>query len=281
LADSPVQNSHTHSPRKNNKNNRIGTRPSKRTLEGDDESETDRDTNKKFRVAEEELVNQDNNHIQSIEHENPSPLKRGSKRLASPGDDDSGKDVQTNRGDKRARKVSRDNLPEQVMDEPMEDADMLSDSVQNPRGKKRDRGDAGSTFGGDEDSFLGDEDEKHRRRRRQRTVSNKKHPRGQKRGRDLQTVESDSEEDIGQSTTRRSRKKRGKKTAGYEDVDDISMEELPLSVDPLCKGRAIGEEWERNGTRYKVGPNGDRLRQTLVKRNRPKYPMVSSMVFSL
>ena len=43
----------------------------------------------------------------------------------------------------------------------------------------------------------------------------------------------------------------------------------------------LGEEWEIGGTKYKVGPNGDRLQQALVKRKRPKYKMVRVHFYGL
>lgn len=259
--------------RKNSKHYPPATRPSKHPLDGDDASESEQETNKKSRIQDDEdLIIQEDDEMDEVEHAEPTRPKRGSKRFASPDEEESSGATRTTRGDKRARKISRDQTPEELLHEPMEeDAEPLSDSVQSPRGKKRDRGEDGL---GDEDSGHGDSDEKHRRRRQRRHVSGKKIPRGQKRGRDLHTVESESESEFDQSSIRRSRKKRGKQTASSDD-EDISMDDAPVSLDPLCKGRVIGEEWELGGTRYKVGPNGDRLRQSLVKRKRPKYPMVS------
>ena len=40
----------------------------------------------------------------------------------------------------------------------------------------------------------------------------------------------------------------------------------------------IGEEWENNGVRYKIGPNGQRLRQALVKKARQKFVMVCRLL---
>ncbi|KAG6854369.1 hypothetical protein C0991_007874 [Blastosporella zonata] len=37
--------------------------------------------------------------------------------------------------------------------------------------------------------------------------------------------------------------------------------------------RSIGDEWESNGVKYKIGSNGQRLRQTLVKKERQKFHM--------
>lgn len=131
------------------------------------------------------------------------------------------------------------------------------------RGKKRDRTEAGSSFGGD-DSVL-DDDEKPQRRRRRRisTKATQSSFRGQKRTRDLHSLDSDDSDS--EAPQRPSlRKKRGRR----------SQDEV-VSNDPLCKGRRIGEEWESNGVRFKVGPNGQRLRQELVKKSRTRFPMVS------
>ena len=218
----------------------------------------------------EEAIQSDENHQMDVEGEGGVIPARGAKRLASPNDEDDFDDsFVTQRRDKRARKISREHppIPE---DDVMVDAefDVVDESHTSPRGKKRDRGDAASTFGGDEDSLMGDSDDKHKRNRRRRTVSTRK-PRGQKRGRESHTFESGSDEEVEVSVG--SRKKRGKKVMAQEDSPFF---EPPYSTDPLCKGRRVGEEWEVGGTKYKVGPNGDRLQQALVKRRRPKYKMV-------
>ena len=88
--------------------------------------------------------------------------------------------------------------------------------------------------------------------------------RGQKRSRDEASEESDEEPD---------RPKR-RDTRGQRGNRDFDVFDAPLSNDPLCKGRRIGEEWEINGIHFKVGPNGQRLRQELVKRSRTRFPMV-------
>ena len=189
------------------------------------------------------------------------PAKRGSKRVASL-DDESFALSRAERLDKRARKVSLERSP-QSADEDMEDEDDLEYVI---RGKKRDRTEAESTFGGD-DSVM-DDDEKPLRRRQRRNVSNKLVPdlsRGQKRGRDSHSHDSDdSDSEVPRRGT--TRKKRGRRS--HDEM-------MPLSNDPLCKGRRIGEEWESNGIRFKVGPNGQRLRQELVKKSRSRFPMVS------
>lgn len=207
-----------------------------------------------------------------VEGEDGVVPARGAKRLASPDDEDDFDDTfVTQRRDKRARKISREHPPIPEDDVMVDaDADFADEPHTSPRGKKRDRRDAASTFGGDEDALMDDSDDNHKRNRRRRTVSTRR-PRGQKRGRESHAFESGSDEEVELSSTRGSRKKRGKKAVAQEDP---SFFEPPYSTDPLCKGRRVGEEWEICGTKYKVGPNGDRLQQALVKRKRPKYKMV-------
>ena len=220
----------------------------------------------------EEAPQSDEDHQMEVEGGGSITPARGAKRLASPDDEDEFDDsFVTQRRDKRARKISREHPPIPEDDVMVDaDADVMDESHTSPRGKKRDRGDAASTFGGDEDSLIDDSDDKHKRNRRRRTVSTRK-PRGQKRGRESHTFEGGSDEEVEFSSTRGSRKKRGKKAVAQEDT---SFFDPPYSTDPLCKGRRVGEEWETGGTKYKVGPNGDRLQQALVKRKRPKYKMV-------
>ncbi|CDO71357.1 hypothetical protein BN946_scf184908.g115 [Trametes cinnabarina] len=194
-------------------------------------------------------------------------IKRGSKRVASLEDDEGLDASRVDRRDKRARKVSIDKsaIAEDYDMEDDEQEDELDGNPSIVRGKKRDRAEAGSTFGGD-DSVI-DDDEKPQRQRRRRTVSNKlsqSSSRGQKRVRDLDSYDSDDSAD--RLKREHTRKKRGKRS---------EEEEVPVSHDPLCKGRHIGEEWESNGIRYKVGPNGQRLRQELVKKSRSRFPMPS------
>ncbi|KAI0921711.1 hypothetical protein AcW2_006600 [Taiwanofungus camphoratus] len=206
--------------------------------------------------------------------------KRGSKRVASPEDDESIESTRVKARDKRARKVLRDKAPEQLdVDVADEDVDAVESAGMDEsvhRGKKRDRAEAGSTFGGDESILdfdeIEDEGKSHRRRKR-RTVSQKKPDataRGQKRGREVESVDSDGE-DSERPKRESTRKKRGKKGS---EAGDLFLEPS-VSLDPLCKGRHIGEEWEANGVHYKVGPNGQRLRQELVKKSRSRFPMPS------
>ncbi|KAF4575263.1 hypothetical protein EYR36_006621 [Pleurotus pulmonarius] len=222
--------------------------------------------------------------------------------------------------DKRARKVSLEKNPNgqlvvvsgnvsedmEVDDEEGEGDDIVTDLRDVVRGKKRDRAEAGSTFGGDDDDdSMPEEDEanlstKERRRRKRRTVNKRKSDagipiRGRKRDRgdsdsDHSEIESSEESDgiVDHGKGKRKHKKRGKRGShvheagtprynGYEhgsgSGSDVSMDGSRVSSQPGCKGRKIGEEWESSGVRYKVGPSGERLRMVLMKQARNKFVM--------
>ncbi|KAI0368114.1 hypothetical protein BV20DRAFT_1114405 [Pilatotrama ljubarskyi] len=250
-----------------------------RTLHGkhalDDEMDAGSETlTKKSRVEGEELIDGDEEpewqaDADDMDVDHSVQLnKRGSKRMASPEDDEGLALSRTDRRDKRARKVSIDKFADAYDDDMDEDelADDADNALGAARGKKRDRAEAGSTFGGDD--YVFDDDEKPQRQRRRRIVSSKlaqSSSRGQKRVRDLESYDSDDSE-VGRSKREYTRKKRGKRS----DEDTV-----PVLNDPLCKGRRIGEEWESNGIKFKVGPNGQRLRQELVKKSRSRFPMPS------
>lgn len=147
------------------------------------------------------------------------------------------------------------------------------------RGKKRDRAEAGSSFGGDEEEDLRNGRVSHHRKRRSVLRRRVEVPsRGQKRDREAESAESEGEEGDSETSRRRlqrrSKKKRGKKAAS-DDSGEISVEDPRVSRDPLCGGRRIGDEWEVDGVQYKVGGKGERLRLTLIKKARNKYHMVS------
>lgn len=232
----------------------------------DSEPETQ---SKKTRVEGEDLIDGDeeagwHGSNEEMDVDEVQPAKRGFKRVASVEDDEGLASSRAYRLGKRARKVSIDRSPQSPEEDMVDEEDEEDDADIAVRGKKRDRTEAGSTFGGD-DSLM-DDDEKPRRRRK-RTVSNKfgqSSSRGQKRGRDLQSYDSDNS-DAEIPKRKSTRKKRGRRSQ-----DEFA----PLSTDSSCKGRRIGEEWESNGIRYKVGPNGQRLRQALVKKSRSLFAMV-------
>ena len=249
-----------------------------------DEHEDDEHEFKKSRLDGEELIDGDEEFCDIGD----TVSKRGSKRGF--GEEEEIEEVSETkkfRG-KRARKVSQEKIRQShVVDDNMDIYDEELDEVTELRsraGKKRDRAEAGSTFGGDDDSAVElepeDDIKARRRRRKRRTVAKRKSEasgtRGKKRDRDSDDERSDQEsEDASQGKV--SRKKRGKRGFDRHDKDhasgsDISMDESNTSV--RGKVRVIGEEWENNGIKYKVGLNGQRLRQTLVKQARQKFIMV-------
>ncbi|KAG7097374.1 hypothetical protein E1B28_004724 [Marasmius oreades] len=237
----------------------------KRALGGDDLDE--QVDSKKSRVEGEELIDGDEEpEWQTNAHGRvPSVYPRGSKREFDQGD--------VRERDKRQRKISAEKM------EVDEDADVVGDlvSVSPSRGRKRDRTEAGSTFGGDDDENVPlDEDHdnrsRHRKRRNKRTSD--AHSGSRKRDRDLYDTGdfSDSNED---SVGSRGVKKKGKKyqqRGEDEKGSDVSMDESQL-VRPTIKGRKIGEEWTSNGIKYKIGPNGQRLRETLLKKAKQRFVM--------
>ncbi|TFY72962.1 hypothetical protein EVG20_g6 [Dentipellis fragilis] len=195
------------------------------------------------------------------------------KRVAESGEDG---DLESNEGrpdEKRRRKVSASH-PMEVDDDTSDDnmeLDEISDMKTLGRGKKRDRAEAGSTFGGDDELFMDEQDGKraHRHRRRRHRKSSLL-IRGQKRGRETDSVESDESDDHRRSRRRTTPQPRDSVTSAESDV---SMDDILLSKDPLCKGRRVGDEWESHGVQFKVGPNGERLRKVLVKEDRRKFNM--------
>ncbi|GJE84522.1 hypothetical protein PsYK624_005980 [Phanerochaete sordida] len=180
----------------------------------------------------------------------PAPRKRGTKRLASLEEDEGFESSKAIGRDKRARKVGQD--------------------MKIMRGKKRDRAEAGSTIGVGESSAEDEDEDKHRSNRRRRLAHKKSllNARGRKRVREPEMDEDESDSDSPSKHV--ARYKRGRRSPRLGDfLSDDGM----VSNDPLCKGRHIGEEWETNGIKFKVGPNGQRLRQSLVKKSRSLFPM--------
>ena len=254
-----------------------------------DELQDDKHETQKPRMDGEELIDGDED-AEFYEVGDTAP-KRGSKRGFGEQEDGNEGVTETKkfRG-KRARKVSQEKARQShVVDDNMdiddEELDEITELRPKLRGKKRDRAEAGSTFGGDdEDSAVEVEPEDdikaRRRRRKRRTVAKRKseasHARGKKRDRDTDDEESDQEsEDASQGKV--SRKKRGKRGSDRYDKDhasrsDVSMDGSITSIRGTV--RVIGEEWESNGIKYKVGLNGQRLRQALVKQARQKFIMV-------
>jgi hypothetical protein len=251
-----------------------------------DEQEDDVHEFKKSRLDDEEFINGDEDA--EFDDAGDTAPKRGSKRVF--GEEEEIEEVSETkkfRG-KRARKVSQEKTRQShAVDDNMDIDDEELDEVtelKSRAGKKRDRAEAGSTFGGDDDSAVEldaeDDIKARRRRRKRRTVVKRKSEasdtRGKKRDRDSDDERNGQEsEDASQGKV--SRKKRGKRGSDRHDKDyvsrsDISVDESNTSV--RGKVRVIGEEWESNGIKYKVGLNGQRLRQTLVKQARQRFIMV-------
>ena len=261
----------------------------KRAFDGEEFEEVDHP--KKSRVEGEELIDGDEDPEWEEHRHIP---QRGSKRVLAE-EDEIGDPLSKRTRDKRARKVSLENAPSHQSDDDMEideneDDDEVAELKSISRGKKRDRAEAGSTFGGDDEDSAheveAEEDSKARRRRRKRrTVGKRKSDagsslRGQKRDRDIEEDDSDFE-GVNGGLLKVSRKKRGKRSASTSLQDeeegrggsDLSVDESQASSSRE-RGRRIGDEWESNGVMFKIGPNGQRLRQALIKKARQKFNMV-------
>lgn len=249
-----------------------------------DEQEDDHEF-KKSRLDGEELI--DGDEDAEFFDEGDTAPKRGSKRGFGEEEESEGMSETKKFRGKRARKVSQEKTRQShAIDDNMDIDDEEVDEVTELRsiacGKKRDRAEAGSTFGGDdEDSAVElepeDDIKARRRRRKRRTVSKRKseasHARGKKRDRDSDDERSDQEsEDASQGKA--SRKKRGKRGSDRHDKDHASRSDISMDESIRREVRVIGEEWESNGIKYKVGLNGQRLRQALVKQARQKFVMV-------
>ncbi|KIM34950.1 hypothetical protein M413DRAFT_449991 [Hebeloma cylindrosporum] len=249
----------------------------KRGPEGvqDDEHEA-----KKSKVEGDELIDGD----EDAEFEEFAP-KRGSKRAMREEEDiEEVAGSKKSRG-KRARKVSNEKKGQidQSMDvDDDEEADEITELKSTIRGKKRDRAEAGSTFGGDDDesaSEIEEGDSKARRRRRKRrTVAKRKseatYLRGKKRDRIGEEDVSDHGSAESSPDVKATRKRKGRRSSNLEQLaskSDVSMDSSTTSS--KGKVRKIGDEWESNGIKYKIGPNYQRLRQALVRKARQKFVM--------
>ncbi len=206
-----------------------------------------------------------------------APAPRRSKRVADSSDDSDLRYSQENRHDKRRRKVSSRHLKKRIQKVDGLEMNDLSEVKLPLGGKKRDRTEMDLSFGAENDMLYNDQDtdfELHRhRRRRQRKSTNSF--RGQKRGRDADSLGVDTD-----SGDVRGRRKAFRHRPDTSDTDP-SLEDGQLSRDPLCGGRRVGEEWEAHGVQFRVGPDGKRLRRVLVKEDRPKFNMVSLNLFRM
>ncbi|KAJ7098769.1 hypothetical protein B0H15DRAFT_590025 [Mycena belliarum] len=252
----------------------------KRALE-DHEIESDGEIPKKTRVEGEEFIDGD----EDAEWLPRQKQNRGEKRVMREDDLDEEADVgppgRPTRG-KRARKVSLEK-PDVFMasddnadDMDVDDEGQRRDNRPTTRGKKRD---AGSTFKDEEEEQEGG-DSAQKARRKRRTVGKRKSDaaaqpsRGQKRDRDADEEGSEGEGGASATPVRGSRKtkKRGKKSKEVreDEEEERSVDEGSASKG---KGRPIGEQWESNGVLYKMGANGQRLRQALVKKAARRFNM--------
>ncbi|KAK0461770.1 uncharacterized protein EV420DRAFT_127421 [Desarmillaria tabescens] len=231
------------------------------------------DNSKKSRVEGDEFIDGD----EEAEWQNsPSGWTRGNKR--SFGDEDDNEEVMVSKRarEKRPRKVSRD-YEAVLSDEDMEvDEDEVVEERATPRGRKRDRVEAGPSFDGEDDGEPAEVEPKSRgrKRRNKRRSDVGVKARGTKRERDNDDEEMPDENE--ESSAQASRKKRGKRVQAVQEDEheDDRYADISIDVSPdRVKGREIGEEWESNGVRYKVGPNGQRLRQALVKKAGQRYIM--------
>lgn len=195
--------------------------------------------------------------------EPPSKPVRGAKRQAGDEPEESFDSISPNKMSKRARRQSKKN---QSNSNENESQDILMDLDPISRGKKRDRAEAGSSFGGDDEPSV------HRKnRRRKGKLDADVLPRGIKRSfGDESTLESDEDEQMLLAIASR---KRGKMDDSI-DSTDISFDDTSMVKDPACGGRSIGKEWQAKGQRFKVGPDGRRLRQVLLKKRRSRFSMV-------
>ncbi|THH16925.1 hypothetical protein EW146_g3790 [Bondarzewia mesenterica] len=203
----------------------------------------------------------------------PERVARRAKRSADDEQDENIELAEGSRRDKRRRKVSTHHQEDAT--DKVEDAEMDVDEAPKVRmigrGTKRDREDAGSTFGGDDESVFDEHNDErpHRHRKRRQRKSGISY-RGQKRGRDVDPLDSESDIDLHRTVGKAARRRQNDSTASE---GDIAINDSRISKDPFCKGRRIGEEWEAHGAQFKVGLDGKRLRKVLVKTDRPKFPM--------
>ncbi|KAL5488254.1 hypothetical protein ACEPAI_6362 [Sanghuangporus weigelae] len=188
---------------------------------------------------------------------------RGSKRQAASDEDISINGTIGKKAGKRARRQSK--KVEEVIDVDENDEHMDVDPIL--RGKKRDRTEADSSFGGDgDDELAGSRRRKTRRQKRKSNLSADLDSATPKRG----TKRSfEGESTLGSEDGSKSPRKRGKHTP--KESHDVSVVES--TSDASCAGRSIGEEWYANGVTYKVGPDGQRLRQVLLRKRASRYSM--------
>ncbi|KAH9965892.1 hypothetical protein BC827DRAFT_1153339 [Russula dissimulans] len=206
-------------------------------------------------------------HVAHVDMDS-APAPRRSKRMADSSDESDLRHSQENRHDKRRRKVSGRHLRKRIQKADDVEMNGVSEDKMSGGGKKRDRTEMDSSFV-DDDILSNDQDtdfalHRHRRRRQRKSTNSF---RGQKRGRDLDSLGVDTD-----SGDLRGRRKAFRHPPDTSDTDP-SIEDAQISRDPLCRGRRVGEEWEAHGVRFRVGTDGKRRRRVLVKEDRPKFSM--------
>ena len=177
------------------------------------------------------------------------------------------------RRDKRQKKGTKDEV-----DEVDDDESSDPESISRTRGKKRGRAEAGSTMGiEDEDTERKASRRKRRTMIKRKSVSSSAASRGLKRDRESESHGSDGEQD--DRAERTEEKRKGKKTKPSTSLSSLDERDDPLTDGNLSesgsfRGKRVGEIWKVNGVTYKIGVDGNRLRQALVKRARSKFVMV-------
>jgi len=137
------------------------------------------------------------------------------------------------------------------------------------RGKKRDRAEAGSTLGDDEDDVIElDADGSVPLRRKRRTFA-------------------ESETDIALAPTRGQKRSHDNENdlEAAEDENPHSQKRMKVSEQSARKistehgDRVIGEEWMKDNIKWKLGSNGKLLRQDIVRQKVLAYRMVSPYIY--
>lgn len=222
--------------------------------------------------------------VTSLRRSSDQGLDRGAKRQASSDTEEENSEMETRYRDKRLRQVSNGSQIEIDSDSDLdldssdsgEDSDDLMDLDYTSRGMKRDRADVGSAFDSDEDVTLMGKRPRRKGRKSSPIVLDPESPR-RKRDRDPEGTP-ESEEDVYRrkyKLLRRKFKRLQEESETSTDGSDV------IKVEPFCKGRKIGQEWDSNGTHWKVGPDGRRQRQVILKKNRAMYTMVRPYPFSV
>ncbi|KAL1739467.1 hypothetical protein HDZ31DRAFT_77575, partial [Schizophyllum fasciatum] len=237
----------------------------KRAL-GDDVDDEEHDP-KKLRIQGEELV--DGDHNARWHHNRPIDNKRGSKRNNEEVEDvDEEETVDMKKRDKRARKVSVDNTAQESSQSEESDANMDTDvdmdsqpltaAVARLRGKKRDRDEAGSTVGDDEEIDQEGDNKTKRQLKRSKRKS------------------------TGQSKSGQSTPVKGKKSAMGKNKQSRSPSspdsDVTMDSGARTPPRVEGDEWTSHGITYRIGPKGVRQRWTLVKQEVAKFTMPEDSV---